>query len=129
LRQCANHSDASATKPHTPSAAPAAHSSSPSPNKRRTTTSALDIAKRLLDYNQHAPTIYSPMLVPECFLIEASETETKEAMDDFVDAMAKILEEANTHPETVTEAPFTQPVRRLDEVKAAKELDLVWSEC
>ncbi len=69
------------------------------------------------------------MLVPECFLIEASETETKEAMDDFVDAMAKILEEANTHPETVTEAPFTQPVRRLDEVKAAKELDLVWSEC
>ena len=49
-------------------------------------------------------------------------------MDDFIDAMANILEEANTNPETVTEAPFTQPVRRLDEVKAAKELDLVWSE-
>ena len=90
---------------------------------------ALDIAKRLLDYNQHAPTIYFPLLVPECFLIEPTETETKEAMDDFIDAMAKILEEANTNPETVTEAPFTQPVRRLDEVKAAKELDLVWSEC
>ena len=89
---------------------------------------ALDIAKRLLDYNQHAPTIYFPLLVPECFLIEPTETETKEAMDDFIDAMAKILEEANTNPETVTEAPFTQPVRRLDEVKAAKELDLVWSE-
>ena len=89
---------------------------------------ALDIAKRLLDYNQHAPTIYFPLLVPECFLIEPAETETKEAMDDFIDAMAKILEEANTNPETVTEAPFTQPVRRLDEVKAAKELDLVWSE-
>ncbi|MBI0401867.1 aminomethyl-transferring glycine dehydrogenase subunit GcvPB, partial [Cyclobacterium marinum] len=73
-------------------------------------------------------TIYFPLLVPECFLIEPTETETKEAMDDFIDAMAKILEEANTHPETVTEAPFTQPVRRLDEVKAAKELDLVWSE-
>ena len=89
---------------------------------------ALDITKRLLDYNQHAPTIYFPLLVPECFLIEPTETETKEAMDDFIDAMAKILEEANTNPETVTEAPFTQPVRRLDEVKAAKELDLVWSE-
>ena len=49
-------------------------------------------------------------------------------MDDFIDAMVKILEEANTNPETVTEAPFIQPVRRLDEVKAAKELDLVWSE-
>ena len=87
---------------------------------------ALDIAKRLLDYNQHAPTIYFPLPVPECFLIEP--TETKEATDDFIDAMAKILEEANTNPETVTEAPFIQPVRGLDEVKAAKELDLVWSE-
>ena len=63
---------------------------------------ALDIAKRLLDYNQHAPTIYFPLLVPECFLIEPTETETKEAMDDFIDAMAKILEEANAHPETIT---------------------------
>jgi glycine dehydrogenase subunit 2 len=68
----------------------------------------LDIAKRLLDYNQHAPTIYLPLLVPECFLIEP--TETKEAMDDFIDAMAKILEEANTNPETVIGAPFTQPL-------------------
>ena len=59
---------------------------------------------------------------------DASKMRMKEAMDDFIDAMAKILEEANTNPETVTEAPFTQPVRRLDEVKAAKELDLVWSE-
>ena len=64
----------------------------------------------------------------EMCIRDSTETETKEAMDDFIDAMAKILEEANTHPETVTEAPFTQPVRRLDEVKAAKELDLVWSE-
>ena len=71
---------------------------------------ALDIAKRLLDYNQHAPTIYFPLLVPECFLIEPTETETKEAMDDFIDAMAKILEEANTNPETVIGAPFTQPL-------------------
>ena len=87
---------------------------------------ALDIAKRLL--TSAAPAIYFRLLVPECFLIEPTETETKEAMDDFIDAMAKILEEANTNPETVTETPFTQPVRRLDEVKAAKELDLVWSE-
>ncbi|HCE41258.1 MAG: glycine dehydrogenase (aminomethyl-transferring) [Alcanivorax sp.] len=90
--------------------------------------SAMDIAKRLLDYNQHAPTAYFPLLVPECFLIEPTETETKEAMDDFVDAMEQILHEANTNPDTVTQAPFTQPVRRLDDVKAAKELDLVWSE-
>ena len=68
---------------------------------------ALDIAKRLLDYNQHAPTIYFPLLVPECFLIEPTETETKEAMDDFIDAMAKTLDEPHTNPETVTEAPFT----------------------
>ncbi len=89
---------------------------------------ALDIAKRLLDYNQHAPTIYFPLLVPECFLIEPTETESKEMLDVFVDAMAKILEEAHTNPELVTQAPFTQPVRRLDDVKAAKELDLAWSE-
>lgn len=70
---------------------------------------ALDIAKRLLDYNQHAPTIYLPLLVPGCYLIEPTETQTKEAMEDFIDAMVKIQEEANTNPETVTEAPFTSP--------------------
>jgi|TARA_R100000049_G_C1954626_1_gene106582 glycine dehydrogenase subunit 2 len=64
--------------------------------------------------------------VPECVLIEP--TETEEAMDDFMDAMAKILEEANTNPKTVTEAPFTQPVRRLDEVKTARALNVGWSE-
>jgi len=60
--------------------------------------------------------------------IEPTETETKEPMDGFVDAMAKTPEEANTDPDAFTEAPFTQPVRRLEIVKAAKELDLVWSE-
>jgi len=89
---------------------------------------AMDIAKRLLDYNQHAPTTYFPLLVPECFLIEPTETESKEALDEFVDAMAAILEEARTEPDMVKEAPFTQPVRRLDDVKAARELDLTWSE-
>ncbi len=77
----------------------------------------LDIAKGLLDYNQHAPIIYFPQLVPECFPREPTETETKEAMDDFIDAMAKILEEANTDLDTVTQASFIQPVRRLDDVK------------
>ncbi|CUR45382.1 Glycine dehydrogenase [decarboxylating] (glycine cleavage system P2 protein) [Alloalcanivorax xenomutans] len=89
---------------------------------------AMDVAKRLLDYNQHAPTTYFPLLVPECLLIEPTETESKEAMDDFIAAMEAILHEAKTDPDTVTQAPFTQPVRRLDDVKAAKELDLVWSE-
>ena len=88
----------------------------------------MDIAKRLLDYNQHAPTTYFPLLVPECFLIEPTETESKEALDEFVEAMAAILEEARNEPDMVEEAPFTQPVRRLDDVKAARELDLTWSE-
>jgi len=66
--------------------------------------------------------------VPECFLIEPTETESKEALDAFVDAMAAILEEARTEPDRVKEAPFTQPVRRLDDVKAARELDLTWTD-
>ncbi|WOD28735.1 aminomethyl-transferring glycine dehydrogenase subunit GcvPB [Alloalcanivorax xenomutans] len=89
---------------------------------------AMDVAKRLLDYNQHAPTTYFPLLVPECLLIEPTETESKEAMDDFIAAMEAILHEAKTDPDMVKEAPFTQPVRRLDDVKAARELDLAWSE-
>jgi glycine dehydrogenase subunit 2 len=88
--------------------------------------SAMDIAKRLLDYNQHAPTTYFPLLVPECFLIEPTETEAKEALDEFVDAMEKIMDEVKNDPDRVTGAPWTQPVRRLDDVKAARELDLVW---
>src|SRR5690606_16917275 len=88
--------------------------------------SAMDVAKRLLDYNQHAPTTYFPLLVPECLLIEPTETETKEALDEFVEVMTKILEEAKTNPELVKGAPYSQPVRRLDDVRAARELDLVW---
>lgn len=88
--------------------------------------SAMDVAKRLLDYNQHAPTTYFPLLVPECLLIEPTETETKEALDEFIDAMAKILEEARENPELVKGAPYSQPVRRLDDVRAARELNLVF---
>ena len=88
--------------------------------------SAMDFAKRLLDYGFHAPTTYFPLLVPECLLIEPTETEAREALDGFIDAMSAILDEARSSPETVTGAPHTMPVRRLDDVKAAKELDLTW---
>jgi glycine dehydrogenase subunit 2 len=85
---------------------------------------AMDFAKRLLDYGYHAPTTYFPMLVPECLLIEPTETEALEELDGFIDAMKQIQKEAETEPEKVKEAPFTRPVRRLDDVKAARELDV-----
>lgn len=88
--------------------------------------SALDFAKRLLDYGFHAPTMYFPLLVPECLLIEPTETESKETLDAFADAMIHILGEAKTNPALVTGAPHTLPVRRLDDVKAARELDLTY---
>lgn len=88
--------------------------------------SAMDFAKRLLDYNMHAPTTYFPLLVPECLLIEPTETESKETLDEFVDVMTKILAEAKSDPDLLHGAPYTQPVRRLDDVKAARELDLAW---
>ena len=82
---------------------------------------ALDIAKRLLDYGFHAPTVYFPLIVKECFLIEPTETESKERLDAFVLAIAQIIDEIHTNADLVREAPHTTPVRRLDEVKAAKE--------
>jgi len=88
--------------------------------------SAMDFAKRLLDYNVHAPTTYFPLLVPECLLIEPTETETREELDGFVEAMIRIQQEAENSPDLLKEAPHTQPVRRLDEVRAAKQLDLSW---
>ena len=87
---------------------------------------AMDFAKRLLDYGIHAPTTYFPLLVPECFLIEPTETETREELDAFVEALSAIQHEAQATPELVTSAPHRLPVRRLDDVKAARELDLVW---
>ncbi len=88
--------------------------------------SARDFGKRLLDYGFHAPTTYFPLLVPECLLIEPTETESRETLDAFIDVMAKIREEAQTTPDVVTGAPHTLPVKRLDDVKAARELDLIW---
>ncbi len=87
---------------------------------------AMDLAKALLDYGFHAPTTYFPLLVPECLLIEPTETESLEALDRFVDAMVAIVEEARQEPGKHKEAPFTMPVRRLDDVRAARHLDLAW---
>ena len=88
--------------------------------------SAMDVAKRLLDYGFHAPTTYFPLLVPECLLIEPTETEAKEDLDRFCDAMSAIRQEMQQDPEKLTTAPHTMPVRRLDDVRAAKQLDLAW---
>ncbi len=87
---------------------------------------AMDFAKRMLDYGMHSPTTYFPLLIPECFLIEPTETETKAELDAYADALIAILREAEQEPDTVTSAPHTLPVRRLDDVKAARELDLIW---
>ena len=87
---------------------------------------AMDFAKALLDHGFHAPTTYFPLLVPECLLIEPTETESKETLDRFVDAMIAIAEEAKTDSERLKGAPYTTPVRRLDDVKAARNLDLAW---
>jgi glycine dehydrogenase subunit 2 len=94
--------------------------------KKELGVSAMDVAKRLLDYGYHAPTTYFPLLVPECLLIEPTETESREEIDGFVDAMARILKEAKESPEFLKAAPYTMPVKRLDDVKAARDLDLAW---
>ena len=88
---------------------------------------AMDFAKRLLDLGYHAPTTYFPLLVPECLLIEPTETESKEDLDGFIKAMVQIQEEAEGDSEVVTTAPHTMPVKRLDEVRAARQLDLSWT--
>ncbi len=84
----------------------------------------MDFAKRMLDYGVHAPTTYFPLLVPECLLIEPTETEAKEDLDGFVEIMQKIQHEAESEPEHLKQAPHSLPVRRLDDVRAARELDL-----
>ncbi|TET16607.1 MAG: hypothetical protein E3J78_08610 [Candidatus Cloacimonadota bacterium] len=88
----------------------------------------LDIAKRLLDLGFHAPTIYFPLVVPEALMIEPTETEPKDTLDAFINAMKQIAREAENEPETLKQAPVTTPVRRLNEVKAARELKVKHSE-
>jgi glycine dehydrogenase subunit 2 len=81
----------------------------------------LDIAKRIQDYGFYPPTIYFPLTVPECIMIEPTETESKESLDEFADALLKIAEEAATNPQLVKDAPHDAPITRLDDVKAARE--------
>jgi glycine dehydrogenase subunit 2 len=90
------------------------------PMKRELGIRTLDLAKRLLDFGMHPPTVYFPLLVEEALLIEPTETETKETLDAFADAVAEILREAREDPEVARHAPHTTPVRRLDEAAAAK---------
>jgi len=89
-----------------------------------TSVRALDVSKRLLDYGFHPPTNYFPLIVPEALMIEPTETEAKPVLDAFVEAMQAIAAEARREPTLVTGAPLATPVRRLDEVKAARELVL-----
>lgn len=86
----------------------------------------LDIAKRILDYGFHSPTIYFPLIVEGALMIEPTDTETRETLDEFADALIKILEEAKTNPEIIKKAPHNTPVSRLDEVQAARKPDLRW---
>jgi glycine dehydrogenase subunit 2 len=88
--------------------------------KREHGLTALDVAKRLMDYGFHPPTIYFPLIVPEALMIEPTETEAKETLDAFVEAMLAIVREAADSPEELKDAPHHRPVGRLDEVKAAK---------
>lgn len=88
---------------------------------------ALDISKRLIDYGFHPPTNYFPLIVPECLMIEPTETETKETLDSFCDALIAICREAEESPELLQNAPSTQIVGRLDETAAVKNLDVRWA--
>ena len=87
---------------------------------------AMDIAKRLLDFGVHAPTAYFPLIVSEALMVEPTETESRESIDYLADVFIEIAKEAEADPEKVRKAPHTTPVGRLDEVKAAKELDIAF---
>jgi len=86
----------------------------------------LDVAKRLLDFGLHAPTVYFPLIVSEALMIEPTDSESKETLDQFIEAMTRIRKEADENPDLLKSAPHNTPVRRLDEVKAIKELKVRW---
>jgi len=88
---------------------------------------ATDIAKRLLDLGFYAPSTYFPLIVEEALMIEPTETESKETLDQFCDAMLQIAREAQENPTIATSAPVTTPVRRLDQTRAAREPNLRWT--
>ncbi|RLF81183.1 aminomethyl-transferring glycine dehydrogenase subunit GcvPB, partial [Thermococci archaeon] len=93
---------------------------------RDTGVKTLDVAKRLLDFGLHAPTIYFPLIVHEALMIEPTETVTKEDLDAYVKALKQISKEAYTNPELVKSAPHNTTVRRLDDVLAAKRPIITW---
>ena len=93
---------------------------------KETGVTAMDIAKGLLDKGFHAPTTYFPLLVPECLLIEPTETEARAELDAFANALIELRDLARSDPDALKAAPLTMPVRRLDDVRAAKQLDLAW---
>ena len=95
--------------------------------KKETGVTTLDIAKRLIDYGVHPPTIYFPLIVPGAMMVEPTETETPETVDAFAEAMIAIAEEAKSDPEMVKSAPHTTGLRRLDETRAARQLKLRWN--
>ncbi len=95
-------------------------------NHRELGIKTLDIAKRLLDFGMHAPTVYFPLIVREAIMIEPTETESKQTLDKFVEAMEQIDREAHENPDILHNAPHTTPVRRLEELKANKELNICW---
>jgi glycine dehydrogenase subunit 2 len=88
--------------------------------------SALNIAKRLMDYGFHPPTIYFPLIVPEALMIEPTETESKNTLDEFATALKSIANEIKENPDLVNGAPYTRPVSRMDEVIAARKPNLRW---
>jgi glycine dehydrogenase subunit 2 len=94
--------------------------------QKRRGVRGLDIAKRLLDYGFHAPTMYFPLIVDEALMIEPTETESKATLDSFIDALLAIDEETAANPDLVRGAPYATPVSRLDEALAARQPDLRW---
>ncbi|HVT12048.1 MAG TPA: aminomethyl-transferring glycine dehydrogenase subunit GcvPB [Fimbriimonadaceae bacterium] len=94
--------------------------------KREYGVRILDVSKRLIDYGFHPPTNYFPLIVPECLMIEPTETENKETLDEFCDALISICDEARTNPDLLHDAPHSQVVGRLDETAAVKNLDVRW---
>ncbi len=94
--------------------------------QKRNGVRGLDIAKRLLDYGYHAPTMYFPLIVDEALMVEPTESESKETLDAFIDAMLSIAREAEEDPDLLHDAPHTTPVSRLDEARAARQPDLRW---
>jgi len=90
---------------------------------------ALDVSKRLLDFGIHAPTTYFPLIVHEALMIEPTESENKETLDRFAEAMLQIAREAEESPELLHEAPHNTAVRRVDDVRAARKPVLSWKEC